>query len=36
VQSVVSKTADWSEVDRLHDLLLRGQLLGRGALVWPG
>jgi D-arabinose 1-dehydrogenase-like Zn-dependent alcohol dehydrogenase len=34
VQPVVSKTADWTEVDHLHDLLLRGQLFGRGALVW--
>ena len=34
VRPVVSDTADWTDVDRLHDLLEKGQLLGRGALVW--
>jgi len=34
VRPVVSRTAGPAEVDDLHDALRRGDLLGRGALVW--
>jgi D-arabinose 1-dehydrogenase-like Zn-dependent alcohol dehydrogenase len=34
VEPIVSETAGWSDVDRLHDLVRNGQLFGRGALVW--
>lgn len=34
VRPVVSRTAGHEQVDQLHDSLRRGDLLGRGALVW--
>jgi D-arabinose 1-dehydrogenase-like Zn-dependent alcohol dehydrogenase len=34
VRPIVTETAGWKDVERLHDLLRDGQLLGRGALRW--
>jgi propanol-preferring alcohol dehydrogenase len=34
VRPVVSETARWVDVERLHGLLHDGELFGRGALVW--
>jgi propanol-preferring alcohol dehydrogenase len=34
VRPIVSETATWDDVERLHELLRGGDLFGRGALVW--
>lgn len=36
IRPVVGRVAGPGEVDGLHDVLRRGDLLGRGALVWTG